>query len=153
MGLYMAGNFQTITNTINCNQIFSNFSCIFVSITFRQFLLQIFEILILSNNMKIWNLNMGINGKIIQFWISEKYWLYRVKRMTSWYSGVLMTTLWGTFYVKSFNFSLEPFQNFPMLRFSKGYCSHSFHPISSKRYGKYGNSFKKCTTLLKTASN
>ena len=25
------------------------------------------------------------------------------------------------------------------LRFSKGYCSHSFHPVSTKLYGKHGN--------------
>ncbi len=25
-----------------------------------------------------------------------------------------------------------------MLRFSKGYCSHSFHPISAKLYRKHG---------------
>ncbi len=28
---------------------------------------------------------------------------------------------------------------FPILRFSEGYFSHSFHPISSKCYRKYGN--------------
>ena len=27
----------------------------------------------------------------------------------------------------------------PMWRFSKGYCSHSFHPFSTKLYGKYGH--------------
>ena len=26
-----------------------------------------------------------------------------------------------------------------MLRYSNGYCSHSFHPTSSRFYGKYGN--------------
>ncbi len=31
------------------------------------------------------------------------------------------------------------FAKSPMLRFSKGYCSDSFHPISTKLYGKYGN--------------
>ncbi len=31
------------------------------------------------------------------------------------------------------------FAQFPMLRLSKGYCSHSFHSISPKLYGKHGN--------------
>ncbi len=31
------------------------------------------------------------------------------------------------------------FGKFLMLTFSKGYSSHSFHPISAKRYGKYDN--------------
>ena len=29
------------------------------------------------------------------------------------------------------------FAKFPMLRFSKGYCSHSFYSISTKFYCKY----------------
>ncbi len=28
---------------------------------------------------------------------------------------------------------------FPMLRFSKGYCYNIFHPLSTKLYGQYGN--------------
>ncbi len=28
---------------------------------------------------------------------------------------------------------------FPMLRFLKGYCSHNFHSVSTKLYGKHGN--------------
>ena len=31
------------------------------------------------------------------------------------------------------------FAKFPMLIFSKGYCSHRFYPISTKLYGKHGN--------------
>ena len=33
----------------------------------------------------------------------------------------------------------EHFAKFSMLRFSKAYCSHNVHPISTKIYGKYGN--------------
>ncbi len=54
--------------------------------------------------------------------------------------------MYGTFYVRFFEFSgshLVHFAKFAMLRFSKGYCSPSFHPVSTKLYegmvirGKY----------------
>ncbi len=31
------------------------------------------------------------------------------------------------------------FAKFQIIRFSKGYCSHSFYPISTKLDGQYGN--------------
>ncbi len=34
---------------------------------------------------------------------------------------------------------LVHFAKFPALKLSKGYYSHSFHPISTKLYGNYGN--------------
>ena len=41
-----------------------------------------------------------------------------------------LRSLWG---------HLVHFAKFLMLRFLKGYCFHSFHPISTKLYGTYGN--------------
>ncbi len=52
-------------------------------------------------------------------------WIFRVLFMSD-----SLSSIWG-------QNSVLHFAKFPMLRFSKGYSFHSFHPISTKLYGKY----------------
>ncbi len=51
------------------------------------------------------------------------------KRMKIWDSWSYKLNLWGTYHVRFFEFSLRSFGalcKFPMLRFSRRYCFHSF---------------------------
>ncbi len=57
--------------------------------------------------------NLVVNGKIIKCPISGH-----------------LSSVWG---------HSVYFAKFPILRFLIGYCSHSFHPMSTKLYGKHGD--------------
>ncbi len=43
------------------------------------------------------------------------------------------------------------FAKFPVEKFSKGYCSHIFHPISTRLYGKHDNQIR-CRILFMSDS-
>ena len=68
-----------------------------------------------------------------------------MKRLKIWDSWFLGTLYWYVEYflcLIDFEFCLGSYtalSKFLMLKFSKGYCCHNFHPISTKLYGKFGN--------------
>ncbi len=91
--------------------------------------------------MALWNFNMGVNRKNVKcaiFWkrltIGQNRWkfvthshMYCICRVL--FVSDSFSSVWG---------HSVYFAKFPMLC-SKGYCSHSFHPIWYKIYGKYCN--------------
>ena len=76
---------------------------------------------------------------------------HRAKRSEIWDSRVVVQYKWGTYmtlyrsrsFFRSFGAQNLNIGNlsakFPMFRFSMGYSCRSFHPISTKLYGKQGN--------------
>ncbi len=90
----------------------------------------------------LWNFNMGVNGKIMKCAIPWKWptmerngWKFGTRSLRNSLCRVLFrsghsSSLWG---------HSVHFAKFPMLRLSKGCRSYSFHPISTKLYGKHGN--------------
>ncbi len=79
----------------------------------------------------LWNFNLADNRKIIKCAISGKQ--LAVER-NGWKFGThsprnsLCRVLFGSGHLSSV-WGHVHFAKFPMLRFSKGYCSHTFHPI------------------------
>ncbi len=125
----------------NRDQIFPNFFWIFVFSIFTKLLFQIFEILYFSNFMKLWNLTWE-SMENHKMWNILKMADRRAKRMKIWDLRSQKINMQGTFQVKSFKFSLGSFgalRKISNAKISKGHCSHGFHPISTKIYGKHGN--------------
>ncbi len=95
----------------------------------------------LKNFVALWNFNIGVNGKIVKSGISWKRLIVEGK-------GRKFGTR-GTFTVHMCRVLLVPnslslvwghsvhFAKFPMLRFSKGYCSPSFRSNWTKFYYKH----------------
>ena len=93
-----------------------------------------------KNFMALWNFNKGVNEKILKCAISWKRLIverkerkFETRGTTVHISRVLLMPdslglVWGH--------SVQ-FAKCAMLRFSKGYCSLSFHSISTKLYYKY----------------
>ena len=100
----------------------------------------------LNKIVTLWNFNMWINhyGKIVTWLcnimksrliVEPNGWKFEPRGSRNCICGVLfmsdsLSSVWG---------HLVHFAKFPMLRFSKGYYSPSFIPISNKLNGKYGN--------------
>ncbi len=93
-----------------------------------------------KNFMALWNFNMGVNGKILK---CAKSW----KRLIVERNGRQFGTRGTTVHISRvllmpdslslvWDHSVH-FTKFPLLRFSKGYCSRSFHSISTKFYCEY----------------
>ncbi len=92
--------------------------------------------------MALWNINIhvGVNGKILKCAISWKRLIVERNgrkigtRRTTVHIGrvLLMPDSWSLVWGHSMHFA-----KFPRLRFSKGYCSPSFHSISTKFYCNY----------------
>ena len=86
--------------------------------------------------------NMGVNGKIMKCAIS---WKQLTVEQNGWKLGTcgprnsICRVLFRSGHLSSVWGHSVHVPKFPMLRLSKGYCCHSFHPISTKLYGKYGN--------------
>ena len=87
---------------------------------------------ILNKFVTLWNFNMGVNRNIMKCAISWK-WL-TVERNDENLRLVVLGTrvLFGSGHLSSIWGHSVHFAKFPMLRFSKGYCCPSFHPISTK---------------------
>ncbi len=94
------------------------------------------------NFWELWNFNMRANGKIVKCAI---FWKWLTVEQNRWKCGThsprnsICSALSGSGHLSSAWGHSVHFPKFPMLRFSKGYCCHSFHPISTKLYGKHGN--------------
>ena len=93
----------------------------------------------------LWNFNMGVNGKIIT---SAIYWKRLVVERNGWKFGTrsprnsIRRVLFGSGHLSSVWGHSVHFAKFPVLRFSKGHCCYTFHPISTKLYWKHGNKGK-----------
>ena len=92
--------------------------------------------------LALWNLNMGIDGKIVKCGISRKWLMIWRNRWKFGAQGVLWFNMW----IRYFSFliawvwgHLVHFAIFPLLRSSKRYSFNSFHQISTKLYTKYCN--------------
>ncbi len=87
------------------------------------------------------NFNMGVNGKH-KMWNISKTAGRRAKLMkfgTRRPRNSLCRVLFGWGHLSPVWGHSMHFAKIPLLRFSKGYCSHSLHPISTKIYGNHGN--------------
>ncbi len=90
----------------------------------------------------LWYFEIGVNGKIVKCAI---YWKRLVVERNGWKFGsrgrrkVMCRVLVVSGHLSSICGHSVRYANFLILTFSKGYCSHSFHPISTKLYGKHGN--------------
>ena len=96
----------------------------------KTILIQIFEILSFSNFMKLWNFTWESLGNH-KMWNILKTPGCRAKWKKIWCRRSYELHAYGTFWVRSFEFSLLSFGSlckiqFSMLRFSKGYCCPSF---------------------------
>ena len=93
-------------------------------------------------NVALLKFNMGVNGKIVKCAVSSKQ--VTVER-NGWNSVTCrpIYCICRILFVSGSSSSVcghsVQFAKFPMFRFQKGYCSHSFLPISIKRYGKHDN--------------
>ncbi len=129
-----AGNFKTLLPL----QFLSNFNQLYEDIGYHCgihiYMLAISPVLNLF--VALWNFNMGVNGKFVNCAVSGK-------RLTVEWNGWKFgnrSPIQGI--SRGFDWGLGHsvhFAKFTMLRLSNGYCSHSFHPISTKLYGKNGN--------------
>ncbi len=104
--------------------------------TMRKYRLVLF--LAISQVLKICgtlNFNMGVNGTIVKYAIP---WKRLAVVGTHGPRNCIYRVLLGQVISVQFGVIRCTLQNFrPM--FSKGYCCHSFHPISTKLYGKHSN--------------
>ena len=82
------------------------------------------------------------NGKIMKCATS---WIWLTVERNGWKFGIcgprnsLCRVLFGSGHLSSVWGHSVHFAKFPMLRLSKGYCSHNFYSISTKLYRKHGN--------------
>ncbi len=85
----------------------------------------------------LWHFNMGVKRRIVKYAIS---WKGLLIKWNGWKFGVRgpMYYICGMLFMSSSLSSVWDqsvhFAKFLMLRFSKGYCSNSFHSISTKLY-------------------
>ena len=90
--------------------------------------------------MALWNFNMEVNGKIIKCAVS---WKQLALEPNGWKFGThsprnsTCRVLFGSDHLSSVWGDSVHFAKFPMLTFSKGYYSRSFHPISTKPHRKH----------------
>ncbi len=96
----------------------------------------------LKKNVALWNFNMRVNGKIMKCAIS---WKWLTVERNGWKFGTrgprnsLCRVLFGSGHLRSVWGHSVHFAKYPMLKFSKGYCCPSFHPVWTKLYWKHGN--------------
>ena len=110
-----------------------------------------------TNFMALWNFNMGVNGKILKCAISWKQLIIEQNGRKFGTQGTTVDLCRVLFMPESLSLvwgHLVHFVKFAMLRFSKGYCCHSFHSISGKLYCKYvGHEGIQAVTVLAICQN